>query len=1028
MNRILYLAFFLSGGAGLIYEGTWGRYLALFLGHSAYAQVLVIGTYLGGMALGAYWVGKVVRRIRTPLRWYAGAEILLALGGLAFHPVFKGATELTFAQILPGLGHPILADGVRWGMALVLLLPQAILLGTTFPLMASGLIRGSGRGPGRPLALLYFVNSTGGAVGVLAGGFLLVGTFGLPGSLVTAALLNALAGVAALVVSRWQRLRGMADSEGRGESDGHESPPALAEVGPPRSGAAGLRHILLWVTFGTAVASFAYEIGWIRMLSLVMGSAAHSFEVMLSAFVLGLGIGAFLIRGKADESQGSIVRLAWIQGLMGLAALATLPLYPISFGAMASMVDGLPASDFGYLLFGLGRYGLAIVLMLPATILAGMTLPLITALLIREGGGEGAIGRVYGINTLGSVVGVLLSGLVLLPTLGLKGMIVSGAVLDMSLGALLLTLAPSFGLPRRLRTVGFAVFVGIGLTGAAAQVGIHLSPRLLLSGVFRYGALPDPSEPVLFYQDGRTATVGVHVAEPGPVGILTTNGKPDASLSLRWIEAQSEPRDPEPIVVQDESTQTLLALIPLAHTPGATSAAVIGHGSGLTGHLLLNSPALERMITVEIEPEILEASQAFYPANARVFEDPRSRFVLDDAKAYFARNPGRFDLIVSEPSNPWVSGTSNLFTVEFYDRVLESLAPGGLFAQWFHGYEMTDDLVNSVLAGMDRSFSDLRGYVIGPGDILVIASARGRVPPPEWGVFDLPGVRRDLAHIPPLTPTLLSSLAIFDSAIMGPYLLGQENINSDYHPYLEAGAEKARFLRSNAVGYREFWSNRVSLAAFSGREQRPFAEEWSSPIAGLWPGEVRAGGAWLRWARFQDIPLEEAPSEPNRGALELYRTYSVRINLGRPPPDWRRFSLLAAAVEHELHAGTAGVVDTLFYGGLFQFLRAHDAPLEARAAADFLFGVASYDHARASEATAILLAAWRRGEEWLPIGLLMDGGVLSRLALRDRAGAAEVLETLPWDSSDAPGGRLMRGEILRSLIPGESPPESPPPG
>ncbi|MCK5650520.1 MAG: spermidine synthase, partial [Gemmatimonadetes bacterium] len=190
MQLLLFLAFAASGMAGLIYEVIWSRYLALFVGHSAYAQVLVIAVYLGGMAIGALATGERSKRLARPLLWYVAAEAILALLGFLFHPVFQLSTSWAYQVLFPALAGTAAVGWAKWAVAVALILPQAVLLGTTFPLMTAGFIRLFPTLPGRSISLLYFSNSLGGAVGVLAGGFLLVGLVGLPGTLVVAGILN----------------------------------------------------------------------------------------------------------------------------------------------------------------------------------------------------------------------------------------------------------------------------------------------------------------------------------------------------------------------------------------------------------------------------------------------------------------------------------------------------------------------------------------------------------------------------------------------------------------------------------------------------------------------------------------------------------------------------------------------------------------------------------------------------------------------------------------------------------------------
>lgn len=338
MQTLLLLAFVLSGGAGLIYESIWSRYLGLFVGHSAYAQVIVLAVFLGGMALGAAWVARFTERFRRPLVWYAGVEIAVAAIGLAFHATFGIVTDFAYDSIFPSLSGAAL-QSAKWSIAALLILPQSILLGTTFPLMSAGAIRlrrlqtGTAEGAGRTLSLLYFANSAGAAMGVLVAGFVLVRMAGLPGTLIAAALVNLLAAGIAFVVAGWIA------EEAPDATPVSEAPPAAPVVSAldPMT----VRRALLAVAVGTALASFIYEIAWIRMLSLVLGSATHSFELMLSAFILGLALGAFWMRSRADAFPNPLRALAIVQWVMGVLALATVPFYLMSFHWTANLIGAL---------------------------------------------------------------------------------------------------------------------------------------------------------------------------------------------------------------------------------------------------------------------------------------------------------------------------------------------------------------------------------------------------------------------------------------------------------------------------------------------------------------------------------------------------------------------------------------------------------------------------------------------------------------------------------------------------------------
>ena len=492
------------------------------------------------------------------------------------------------------------------------------------------------------------------------------------------------------------------------------------------------------------------------MLALVLGSATHSFELMLSAFILGLALGAWWIRSRADQVQDPLRTLGLVQWAMGGLALATLPLYVASFDWIASLLSTFARTDAGYTGFTIARYGLCLVVMLPATFCAGMTLPLITQALLKNGSGERSIGAVYAWNTLGSILGVVLGGLVLLPLIGLKMMLIVGAGLDMAIGLLLLTRArPAKRRSPRL-VIGAALAFGLVIVVVATRT--RLDANLLSSGVYRAGFVVQPSErDMKFYRDGRTATVTVaRFPNTGQLS-LATNGKPDASLSPDWYRACDSISRPVPLLA-DAATQTLIPLITLAYAPRARTAAVIGQGSGMSSHLLLGSQYLKELVTIEIEPQMIAGSRLFYPANRRVFDDPRSKIAIDDAKSYFASAQRRYDLIISEPSNPWVSGVSGLFTSEFYSRTRGYLSDDGVFGQWLQVYELDDPLILSVLAGIQQNFRSYEIYLAPNSDLLVVASNRATLPQPDWSVFGYPDLRSDLCRFLPVTPEVLDAL------------------------------------------------------------------------------------------------------------------------------------------------------------------------------------------------------------------------------------------------------------------------------
>jgi len=1000
----LFLAFALSGAAGLTYELLWSRYLTLFVGSSAYAQVLVLAVYLGGMGVGALAISDGSRRLRNPLLWYAGAELVLAAAGLAFDPLFRTVTAVSYDTLFPALGSAGAVGALRWGLAMMLIFPQAVVLGLTFSFMEAGLVRGRVDRAGLQVADVYLANTFGGAVGVVAAGFALVPAFGLPGALAGAAIMNVAAAAMTGITAR-----------GAAPAPVAAAPVAEAPEGAPGISGESLWRLLLGVSFFTALASFAYEIGWIRMLSLVLGSATHSFELMLSAFLLGLALGSALIREQVDRADAPLRLLGGVQWIMGLDALATLPLYLGSYDAMAHLVGDLAGTETGYFAFNAARYGLVLVVMLPATVMAGMTLPIITGTLVRAGAGERALGWVYGANTLGSVVGAVLAGLVALPVLGLKGLIVAGAAVDMALGVVLLlrwTRARGRA-PGRARAMGAA---GVGVCGVVAW-GLTLDPIVLTSGVFWYGIVPSAeARDVLFYADGRTATVGVHCLRDDRLTVLSTNGKPDASLDARWFDPARAERSPRAIGEGlDVTTQMLAPLVGLAFHPGKVSVANIGHGSGVSGAAFLASGRVRRLVTIEIEPEVVEASRVFALVNHSVFEDPRSTFVFDDAKSYFAYRKERFDVIFSEPSNPWVSGVADLFTAEFYRRLRHYLADDGVLVQWYQLYETNDDLVLSVLAALRESFPVYRAYLVGDGDLVIVAPASGTFSGPDWSVMDAPGVRRMLAGVPPFRPEHLDALLVLDQNTFRPLFDGRVPVNSDFHPFVDTQSERARLTGEFADGVYSVVANRFDLQrAIEARRMMPWRAYRPLPARGLEPLVEAGQAAWLHdvlRARGGEAP-EDFPEWTDE--LLVLRDFFAQLRDTAAPRDWPAWTSAFDRVERDLHWKTAGWADTVFYDAVGAYLARTKPPPEVQAAVSFQHGIAAWDWTEAAGAADALVPVVAAGRRWVRPTVLLDGAVVAYLKTGQAARARHAYDVLAPHTGRASWNA--RNRLLDALI------------
>ncbi len=772
-RRFLLAVFVVSGFTGLIYESIWSHYLKLFLGHAAYAQTLVLAIYMGGMALGSWGVARYSNRIRRLLVGYVLVEALIGLLGLVFHRIFVDAIDVSFVSVIPAIASPWLIDAYKWTLGALLILPQSILLGMTFPLISGGLIRRWPAHPGETLATLYFTNSLGAAIGVLVSGFVLIRAVGLPGTILVAGLLNL-----ALALIVWLAVRAEAEPGGVSPRAGTASDTGTMPA---------VHSLASWFTiaaFLTGAASFMYEIGWIRMLSLVLGSSTHSFELMLSAFIFGLAFGGLYVRRHIEHIIDPRRYVAWVLIAMGTLAALTLPAYNQTFDLMAWFLGKFPRTAAGYVGFNLVGQLIAALIMMPATFCAGMTLPLLTNERMRQGAGERAIGVIYSANTLGAIVGVLLAIHLLMPLIGVKGVILAGAAIHLGLGASRLIVGQQRPSARSVvaMTAALAVFAG-------AIFIVQLDPLRMTSGVYRTGSATLPEGVAVDYlRDGKTATISL-VDRAGRVTIAT-NGKPDAGI-------QMGPGAPSP----DEVTMVLAAAVPLSMQPHPVRVANIGFGSGLTTHTLLGSERVQRLDSIEIEPFMVAAArQGYFERIRNVFEDPRSHIVLDDAKTFLASAHQPYDLIVSEPSNPWVSGVATLFSDEFYGRIAQYLTPDGYFAQWMQVYETNTSIIASVIKALAPHFGAYALYNVDDVDLLIIATRAPSLRAPDESLLRSRLLRSELSRVSIQSVADFQSRQMGDNHTIGPLLISMAApANSDFYPYIDLNAPRSRFLRETAI-------------------------------------------------------------------------------------------------------------------------------------------------------------------------------------------------------------------------------------
>ncbi|MDP3153808.1 MAG: spermidine synthase [Archangium sp.] len=757
----------LSGATGLVYELTWSKRLANLLGNTGQAHAIVLSTFMGGLALGAFLFGRRADRSKRPLSLYGVLELGIGLYALAFPRVLEVAGEL-YLRIAPGLsGAPRLS--ARLALAASALLIPTLLMGGTLPVLMRHLTEklGSAR---RELSILYAVNSLGASVGCLFAGMLLVPGVGLGVSERLAAMVNLLLGLAA-VVAGWNRV-----------ATPSENSQSTGDV--PAFGLSAVRAALV----GTALAGFTsmtYETVWIRVLSIVLGGTSYAFTLILTAFILGISLGSFWLSTRSDEN--ALRTFGRLQLALVFAVLISMTAYarlPYAFMQVHARLDHGPQTWGTYQVLSFLVCG---ALLLPPTFLLGASFPAAARVALRAMSDVGArLGTTYLWNTIGTVSGALLGGLVLLPLIGLEGTLALALVANLIAAGWAL-LADGSGVARK-QALSLLVPAAVALVLAVVGTSGWAS-TLAASGRYRewnrsfdsYAQFLEEVKArstIRFYRDDVFASVLVGTQDDDR-RYLRINGKVDGSNGT------------------DIDTQILAAhLGVLMHPREVKRVLLVGVGAGITAGSLLAHP-IERLDVVEISPAVVEAAAIFKPDHHDAFNDPRCVVHIEDARTFLQLSTEPYDLIVSVPSNPWVSGVSGLFSKDFFEMAKSKLAPGGRLVQWIHTYESSVSLVKLVVRTLRGSFEHGTTWV-GPDDLVLVASR-------EPQVFDLqtltarmaqPKVQADLARIHLQLPTTLLGRQVHGDEAQKRFG-GEGLVNTDDHNLLEYGSPIAYFVAAD---------------------------------------------------------------------------------------------------------------------------------------------------------------------------------------------------------------------------------------
>ncbi|MFI5253443.1 MAG: fused MFS/spermidine synthase [Bacteroidota bacterium] len=782
VRAIVILLFILSGISGLIYEVTWSKYLYLFIGSTSYSNMIVLATFMGGLALGSYYWGKYADGAVNLFRLYGVLELAVGVYCI-FYPFLILICEKIFVHF--AVRMDIVSDqwlllSLKFLLSFITLIVPTFFMGGTLPILTKYLTR-TIETSGRDVATLYYINSLGAVLGAALAGFFLIRLFSIDGALGIAAALNIGIGTTALLVSKKIQPR---STQREPVQNGSVEP---GTVFTPT----GVRLAIFTATVSGFVAML-YELTWIRLLSNILGSSTYSFSLMLIAFISGITLGSWIVSRVIQKIKNITTLLGMCQIGTAVFMICTLPFYerfPYYLIKIASLLSNTP-DHFPLFLFY--EFVFCFLIMIIPTSLSGMSLPIASRIASNDIRWLGkSIGGIFSVNTIGSVIGAMITGLVLMPKFGIKQTIEFGVLINALLGLTIIFIDGT--IPMRWR-VGIALALVVIGTGYRIQYP-SWDQTISIMGVFRglftrkyesFDAMKQDAtkdEHILWYKEGVNANVAVTDNEKGKAyqRCLVINGKVDASTH------------------GDLATQVLLGQTPLMMVPDTGDALVIGLGSGITCGSALTHP-LRSLDCVEICPEVVECNSYFNEANYNFSRDPRVKIYVDDAITYMKITPKKYDYIISEPSNPWIAGIGNLFSKEFFEISKSRLRKGGVLAQWFHTYEMNDDVFNLILNTIVRSFRYVTVWKMSDPDLLVMASEDPIIPDFKMmqSKFAVPSIANDFARINIFDAATLLSTQIATEAKTASYF-GQGEINTEKRPLLEFQAPLAFFSGSDVT-------------------------------------------------------------------------------------------------------------------------------------------------------------------------------------------------------------------------------------
>jgi spermidine synthase len=713
--RWLCACLLLSGMSGLIYEVAWVRSLELIFGATTFAVATVLASFMGGLATGAWLAGALAPRLERyhPLKVYAAFEVLIGAAALLVPVAFKALIPLYQAMWSVFQASFTFFSVVRFVLCAAVLIVPTALMGATLPVVARF---AAGKDAARRVGVLFAVNTCGAVVGCAAAGLFLLPLLGLIRTQWLAVLMNLTAAAGAVAIARrtarWREI-----------GSGAETVAVPAAVALPTPAVTPARAAYLVGAYAASGAvAMMYEVAWSRFLVLVLGSSTYSYTIMLTTFLVGLTIGAWIGTRLVRFATEPLLMVGLCQLLVGVATYLSLfvagelpYVYHLIHDAFHPAPHGLLAVQ---LLLSAG------VMFLP-TLGLGAMFPLTLGGLGAAGdNAQRLVSRAYAWNTFGAILGSILTGFWLIPVLGSRQVLIAGVVVNAGVALVALLMARTEALPR-VRRVVLAGLVVAFLVNLSVSAPVW-RPDVLSSGIFRYAdryegvdraefyeRMQEGHGDILQFEEGLTCTVAVF--RTTKTLTLMVNGKPDASVPPGLQEAVPANQAP---VEGDMRTQVLVGQLPLLLAPRAEDVLLVGLGSGVTLGSVLTHP-VKQVDCLELEAAVVRGSRFFDSESGAPLADPRVHLVVDDGRNDLLVRNRTYDVIISEPSNPWIPGAAALFTRDYFRIARARLRPGGIICQWMQLYELWPQDFMAVLRSFMEVFPSVQIWQVGYDAVMV---------------------------------------------------------------------------------------------------------------------------------------------------------------------------------------------------------------------------------------------------------------------------------------------------------------------